>query len=88
MKNFDNFFFPSNDLEESKKFYSEILGLQTKFDFSPQGMIAFKVGDEEPAIILKDKNKFPNTKPALWIEVENVKELFLKLKTKGVRFLS
>jgi len=88
MKNYDNFFFPSNNLEESKKFYSEVLGLSTKFDFSSQGMIAFKVGDEEPAIILKDKSKFPNVKPAIWIEVENVKMLYPELVKKGVKFLS
>ena len=59
-----------------------------KFDFSQQGMIAFKVGNEEPAIILKDKSKFPETKPCVWIEVNNVKEIYLKLKSKGVHFLS
>jgi predicted enzyme related to lactoylglutathione lyase len=88
MKNIDNFFFPSNDLKESRKFYSDILGLSLKFDFSQQGMIAFNIGDEEPAIILKDKSKFPETKPCIWIEVENVKELYPKLKSKGVNFLS
>jgi predicted enzyme related to lactoylglutathione lyase len=62
--NYDNFFFPAENLEESKKFYTETLGLPVKFDFSQQGMIAFKVGDEEPAIILKDRKKFPAVKPA------------------------
>lgn len=88
MKNYDNFFFPSDNLEVSKKFYSEILGLSTKFDFSQQGMIAFKVGEEEPAIIIKDKSKFPNVQPSVWIEVENVKQIYADLKKKGVTFLS
>jgi predicted enzyme related to lactoylglutathione lyase len=88
MKNYDNFFLPAENLEESKKFYSEILGLKLKFDFSTQGMIAFNVGNEEPAIILKDKNKFPNVKPTIWIEVDDVKEQFEKLRLKGVQFLS
>ncbi len=88
MKNYDNFFFPSNNLEESKKFYSEVLGLPTKFDYNQQGMIAFKVGNEEPAIIIKDKNKFPNIQPAIWIEVENVRAIYPELIKKGVEFLS
>lgn len=88
MKNYDNFFFPSNNLEESKKFYSEVLGLPAKFDYSQQGMIAFKVGNEEPAIIIKDKNKFPNIQPAIWIEVENVRAIYPELIKKGVKFLS
>jgi len=88
MKNYDNFFFPSDDLEKSKKFYSETLGLSIKFDFSQQGMVAFKVGEEEPAIIIKDKNKFPNSQPAIWIEVEDVRKVYPELKIKGVNFLS
>jgi predicted enzyme related to lactoylglutathione lyase len=88
MKNYDNLFLPTENLEESKKFYSDILGLPVKFDFANQGMIAFKVGNEEPAIILKDKAKFPNAKPTIWIEVENVKEIYEKLKSKGVQFIS
>ncbi len=88
MKKYDNFFFPSDNLMDSKKFYSEVLGLSIKFDFSPQGMIAFKVGEEEPAIIIKDKSKFPDTQPSIWIEVENVKRLYADLRKKGVHFLS
>ena len=88
MKNYDNFFFPSDNLEESKKFYSEILGLSTKFDFSEHGMVAFKVGEEEPAIILKEKKKFPDVQPSLWIEVDNVQSLYIELKNKEVQFLS
>ena len=88
MKNYDNFFFPSDNLEESRKFYSDVLELPTKFDFSQQGIIAFKVGEEEPAIIIKDKNKFPKAQPAIWIEVEDVRKLYPELKDKGVKFLT
>jgi predicted enzyme related to lactoylglutathione lyase len=88
MKNYDNLFLPTENIEESKKFYSDILGLPIKFDFANQGMIAFKVGNEEPAIILKDKAKFPNAKPTIWIEVEDVKEIYEKLRSKGVQFIS
>jgi predicted enzyme related to lactoylglutathione lyase len=88
MKNYDNFFLPAENFEKSKEFYSNILGLEVKFDFSNQGMVAFKVGSEEPAIILKDKNKFPNIKPTIWFEVDDAKEQYEKLKAKGVRFLS
>jgi predicted enzyme related to lactoylglutathione lyase len=88
MKNYDNLFLPAENFEESKKFYSEILGLETKFEFAAQGMVAFKVGNEETAIILKDKTKFPDVKPTIWIEVDDVKELYSQLKLKGVKFLS
>lgn len=86
--NYDNFFFPVDDYEKSKKFYAETLGLKIKFEFKEKGMIAFSVGDEEPAIILKDKQKFPNAKPSLWIEVENVNAMYKELKNKDVTFLT
>ncbi len=85
---YDNFFYPAEDFEESKKFYAETLGLSVKFDFSQQGMIAFQVGDEGAAIILKDKRVFPTIKPTVWLEVDNVREEYEKLLDKGVKFLS
>lgn len=88
IKNYDNFFLPADNYQESVKFYSEILGLAKKFEFAEQGMAAFKVGDEEPAIILKDKTKMPNTVPTIWIEVADAQAVYEKLKPKGVVFLS
>jgi len=88
MKNYDNFFLPSNDLNKAKEFYQGILGLPIKFDFSNIGMIAFQVGNNEPAIILKDISKFPRTKPTIWFVVDNVKTEYKKLKAKGIRFFS
>lgn len=86
--NYDNFFFPTDDFEKCKDYYINTLGLSVKFDFSEFGMIAFQVGNEEPAIILKDVKKFPNAKPAVWIQVEDVKQEYKKLKSKGVIFLT
>ena len=88
MKNYDNFFLPAKNLNEGRKFYSEILGLPVKFDFSENGMIAFKVGEQEPAIILKEENRFPNVKPTIWFLVDNVQVEYKKLKEKGIIFLS
>ena len=51
-------------------------------------MIAFSVGNEEPAIILKDKKKFADTKPTIWIEVADVKTLYNEMKNNGVKFLT
>lgn len=88
MKNYDNFFMGVSNLEEARKYYENILGLEVKFDFSKKGMIAFNIGDEEPAIILKDESIFPNMKPTIWFEVENVENEYSKLKENGVKFLS
>ncbi|SFD27347.1 hypothetical protein SAMN05518672_1011393 [Chitinophaga sp. CF118] len=82
----DNYFLPAADLNESRNFYREILGLEVKFDFTDKGMLAFKVGNDEPAIILKDTKHFPDTKPSLLLKVENVKETYKQLREQGVIF--
>ena len=88
MKTYDNFFFGVKDLQKSREFYENILGLSLKFDFVDKGMIAFNVGDEEPAIILKDLKIFPDIKPTIWFVVDNVQVEYKRLKDKGVNFLS
>jgi predicted enzyme related to lactoylglutathione lyase len=88
MKDYDNFFLPVNNLNEAKNFYNQILGFPIKFDFSDAGMTAFKVGDQEPAIIVKDTKIFPSTKPTIWFVVDDVQLEYKKLKDVGVVFLS
>ena len=88
LKDYDNFFLPSNDLKKGKEFYQDLLGLPVKFDFSGIGMIAFKVGETEPAIILKDTSKFPDAKPTIWFMVDSVQDEYARLTSKGLKFLS
>lgn len=84
MKRYDNFLLPADDLEKGREFYGDILGLSIKFDFSSRGFLAFKVGSEEPAIILRTAGN----KPAIWFEVGDVGMAYEELKKKGVIFLS
>jgi predicted enzyme related to lactoylglutathione lyase len=88
MLDYDNFFLPSADLKKGKTFYRDLLGFPIKFDFSDMGMIAFKVGDNESAVILKDVSKFPETKPTIWFVVDNVENEYRRLKAKGLQFRS
>lgn len=87
MKTYDNFFLPVNDLEQAKGYYQNVLGLSLKFDFSDKGMIAFNVGNEEPAIILKDINRFPEAKSTIWFVVGSVETEYERLLHNGVKFL-
>lgn len=88
MKDYDNFFLGVDGIEEGRKFYENVLGLSLKFDFSDRGMVAFKVGNQEPAIILKDLKSFPDIKPTIWFVVDDVKEEYKRLKQKEVKFKS
>jgi len=87
MKSYDNFFLPVKDLKAAKDFYLKI-GLSVKFDFSDKGMLAFNVGNEEPAIILKDVEKFPEAKSTIWFVVDDVKKEYEKMGKQGIKFLS
>jgi predicted enzyme related to lactoylglutathione lyase len=87
MKGVDNWFLPADDLPASMAFY-RMLGLSLKFDFSGMGMAAFRAGEGEPAIILKDRGKFPDAKPAVWFVVDDVRAEYDRLAKLGVRFLS
>lgn len=84
-KGYDNFFLPAADLETGRQFYGDVLGLPVKFDFSAHGLLAFNVGDEEPAIILRSH---PGTKPSILFEVDDVRATYAKLKEKGIVFLA
>lgn len=88
MKDYDNFFLGVTDIEQGKKYYEDVLGLSLKFDFSDKGMIAFNVGEQEPAIILKDIKSFPDIKPTIWFVVDDVKKEYENLKEKEVNFIS
>lgn len=85
IRNYDNFFLPASNLDLAKDYYRNKLGLDIKFDFSEKGMVAFKVGNNEPAIILR---KEENIKPAIWFVVDDVRQAWKELKEKGVMFLS
>ncbi len=85
LKNYDNFILPAHDLAQGREFYQNTLGLPVKFDFSARGLLAFNVGDEEPALILRNQ---PAAKPAIMFEVDDVRASYEELKAKGVRFLS
>ena len=88
MNGYDNFFLPVNDMQAARDYYSNTLGLKLKFDFSNIGMVAFNVGNEEPAIILKDTRIHKDVKPTIWFVVDDVMAEYEKLCAKGVKFVS
>ena len=85
MNQYDNFFLPATDLEAGRRFYQDGLGLAVKFDFPDRKMLAFRVGTEEPAIIL---NGNPGAKPVIWFVVADVDQEYQRLQAKGIQFLS
>ena len=85
---YDNFFLPVDNIEKAMDYYEEIIGLKLKFNFKGKGMVAYNVGNNEPAIILKDENIFNDVKPTIWFVVDDVAKKYRELKEKKVNFLS
>lgn len=85
LKKYDNFFLPAADLEQGREFYQNVLGLSVKFDFSQHGLLAFNIGDEEPAIILRNQ---AGARPSILFEVDDVPVAYAELKARGAHFLS
>lgn len=82
----DNFFLPASNLQESRRFYANTLELSVRFDFSERGLLAFRVGNDEAAIVLKDSTRYPDAKPALLLHVTDVQQFYGELLAKGVTF--
>ncbi|MGH2706981.1 MAG: VOC family protein, partial [Actinomycetota bacterium] len=49
----DNMMLTVGDMAVAKRFYGEILGLEVKFDASEFGIMAYRLGAEEPGLILR-----------------------------------
>ncbi|CAM4226677.1 VOC family protein [Paenibacillus macerans] len=88
MKGYDNFFLPVGDLKQAGYYYGQMLGLDVKFDFSAKGMLAYRIGREEPAVILRDTSHFPIAQPAIWFLVDDARRKYNELREKGVAFNS
>lgn len=72
-------------MEEAKRYYEEILGLKRDLIFLIREWLLIILEMREPAIILKDKNKFENLKPTIWFEVD-VAIFYKEMLNNGIKF--
>ena len=79
-----------NNLEESAKFYTDILGLDEVRRFSPRPglLIAFFKGEGEAAVELIQGEEDKNGLYMIGMEVEDMDQEIAKLKSKGVKLSS
>jgi len=86
MINYRNIFsgFSTNDLEKSKKFYSEVLGL--KVISNDMGLLELHTTGNEPIIIYPKPNHVPATFTVLNFKVDDIDKAVDDLLAKGVVF--
>lgn len=77
------------DIEESRKFYEEALGMKVKFS-SPDGKwIEFDLGDTSFAILQRPAEKGPlkPEKTRTMFQIENMEEAKRRLEEKGAKII-
>ncbi len=80
-----------NDLEASRKFYTEILGLEPARQ-SPPGAVVFNTAPipfaiRNPSVDLKASSKL-GWGTALWFQVDDADALFAHLSANGVKIVT
>ena len=66
----DNLLHAVGDLEEAKHFYSGRLGLSLKFEVADAGIALYRLGGEEPGLLLRRQEL---AAPRVWLEVPDAR---------------
>jgi predicted ester cyclase/catechol 2,3-dioxygenase-like lactoylglutathione lyase family enzyme len=72
LKGIDNVFFSVLDIKEAVRFYEQI-GFKKKLEIPRIKSILFSIGDEEPGLILSEKQALSPGR--IWIEVDNASKM-------------
>jgi predicted enzyme related to lactoylglutathione lyase len=86
----DNVLFDVGDLERARHLYGGLLGLEEKFAFPQVGLVCFRLGDEEPGLLVRAcgaEEAPPRPSPRLWLEVPNARAAAAVLGDAGVALL-
>lgn len=84
----DNVLFAVGDFVQARRFYSDILGLPEAFAFPEAGIVGYKLGGEEPGLLLRHSPDLdpgpPLATPRLWLEVPDAHAAEAALHSRGV----
>jgi len=84
----DNVLLAVGDLDKALEFYHQSLGLPVKFEVPQIGIAAFKLGDEEPGLLVRAQpqstSSEPVASPRVWLEVADARKWADELSGRGV----
>lgn len=83
----DNVLIAVGDLEVAVGFYGDALGLPIKFQMPHMGMAAFRLGPEEPGLIVRVgaiHEQPARDTPRVWLEVRDARAAAAELHEHGV----
>lgn len=83
----DNILLAVGDLTEARAFYEGNLGLEVKFAFPQVGIVGYRLGSDEPGLLIRAQaisSTAPRDTPRLWLEVADARVTAATLATAGV----
>jgi predicted enzyme related to lactoylglutathione lyase len=86
----DNIMLAVGDLDEARAFYESTLGLPVKFAVPQAGVVGYRLGDEEPGLMIRVQGlppSPPRDTPRVWLEVKDARAAAKALRAKGARIL-
>jgi predicted enzyme related to lactoylglutathione lyase len=91
VRGIDNVLFAVGNFEEAERFYGQLLGLVTAFAFCEAGMVGYRLGEEEPGLMIREQPHLApgpaRETPRLWPEVPDARASANVLAYAGVRLL-
>jgi len=86
----DNIMLAVGDLEQARAFYESILGLSVKFAVPQAGVVGYRLGPEEPGLMIRVQGippSPPRDTPRVWLEVKDARAAAAALRQNGARVL-
>lgn len=86
----DNIMLAVGDLEQARAFYETTLGLPVKFAVPQAGVIGYRLGEEEPGLMIRVQAMAtapPRDTPRVWLEVRDARAAAAALRERGARIL-
>jgi len=82
----DNIMLAVGDLEQARSFYESTLGLPVKFAVPQAGVVGYRLGGEEPGLMIRVQAlppSPPRDTPRVWLEVRDARAAAAALRAKG-----
>lgn len=86
----DNIMLAVGDLEQARAFYETTLGLPVKFAVPQAGVVGYRLGPEEPGLMIRVQSLQPSPPrdtPRIWLEVRDARQAAAALRERGARVL-
>ena len=86
----DNIMLAVGDLQQARDFYEATLGLPVKFAVPQAGVVGYRLGREEPGLMIRVQSLAPSPArdtPRIWLEVKDARAAAAALRQRGARIL-